>query len=304
MDCFYPIGIMDPRFPSGDHFLQVPCRHCPACIQNRYFEQLTRLSDEHKQHLFSYFVTLTYDDFYLPIRCVSDNGDVFVQRNSQVYTEPYIDYDVFEPVVFKKDVQDYLKRVRSLVPPRSVRYFAISEYGPQNLRPHYHLILFSDNVILESDLISKWVYGFATVDTVNENRLKYVCKYHLQPKDYYNGTIDEDFIYIPPYPTFKCMSKGIGRDVLTEEFFDYFRQTDNRFIYRNGKRCKIPDYYKRKMRENDISFDFVKDSAPSLLERLIEIYPDFTPEQLKQHFDFINKQKAKKQIQKSKSTLL
>lgn len=40
------------------------------------------------------------------------------------------------------DLRLWLKRFRERVAPTRIRYFAVGEYGEQNLRPHYHVSLF------------------------------------------------------------------------------------------------------------------------------------------------------------------
>lgn len=42
----------------------------------------------------------------------------------------------------KKDLQDWLKRIRKKVEPLRLRFFGCGEYGTQTWRPHYHVVLF------------------------------------------------------------------------------------------------------------------------------------------------------------------
>lgn len=84
------------------------------------------MSLEAKAHPYSSFVTLTY----------SPDG---LYRNEQGYCD-----------LSKRDVQLYLKRLRKVVEPLKIRYFACGEYGERGHRPHYHLIIFGLSPYLQS----------------------------------------------------------------------------------------------------------------------------------------------------------
>ena len=67
------------------------------------------------------------------------------------------------PYVCNRDLDLFLKRLRSYYPDEKLRYYAVSEYGPTSFRPHWHLLLFSNSerfskTVLEN--VSKaWSYG-------------------------------------------------------------------------------------------------------------------------------------------------
>lgn len=63
-----------------------------------------------------------------------------------------------------------------------LRYYAISEYGPQTNRPHYHIILF--NFPLDGDIYAaiehSWPFGeINTATPASDAALMYVANYHL-----------------------------------------------------------------------------------------------------------------------------
>lgn len=86
-----------------------------------------------------------------------------------------------------KDVQNFIKRLRfhlSQVCDSSISYFAVSEYGPQTFRPHFHLVLFfSDPRIAESlkRCVSKaWQYGNYVCESANNgNALSSYCASYI-----------------------------------------------------------------------------------------------------------------------------
>lgn len=119
------------------------------------------------------FVTLTYEDAHLP-----PNGAL-------VY----------------RDFQLFMKRLRAAFPVRPggqkpIRFFMCGEYGPLNLRPHYHACLF--NIDFRSDWIpagksaagavfyssrrlsNLWGLGFATVQALNKSTAGYTARYVMK----------------------------------------------------------------------------------------------------------------------------
>lgn len=93
-----------------------PCGQCLACRINKRRVWTHRLMLEALDYDASSFVTLTYAD------------------DNLTYSEDY------RPIICKRDVQLFLKRLRKLVGP--FRYYLCGEYGGTTGRPHYHAILF------------------------------------------------------------------------------------------------------------------------------------------------------------------
>lgn len=105
------------RFFQDDllSFIQVPCQKCLECRIQYARTWADRCVLEAKQYKHNYFVTLTYDDYFLP------------NRNS------------LEP----KDVQLFMKRLRKKFKGTKIRFLLSGEYGDVSFRPHYHLLLFN-----------------------------------------------------------------------------------------------------------------------------------------------------------------
>lgn len=145
------------------------------------------------------FFTLTYSPEKVPI-LVSDDGEVF---NS----------------VYKKHVQDWLKRSRHLIQ-KPFKYFITSEYGPQTLRPHYHGIFFGLSLQDCKDIFRDWQlkFGYTTQRNINmldkktiDCSLRYIAKY-CSKGEMENPNVDNGNVY----PTFRLMSKGIGSNYVDE----------------------------------------------------------------------------------------
>lgn len=80
--------------------------------------------------------------------------------SSNCFTSTYDTQNRFA-ICLKKDVQDFIKRLRSILSRNSdlagedlsITYFICSEYGPQTFRPHYHGLL-----SFRSEKVSKYVH--------------------------------------------------------------------------------------------------------------------------------------------------
>lgn len=95
-----------------------------------------------------------------------------------------------------RDCQDFVKRLRfylSQVSDSTFSYFAVSEYGPQTFRPHFHLVLFVDDPQFVSSLegcVSKaWKFGTYVCELAN-NRNALTC---------YSASYLNSFTHLPVY---------------------------------------------------------------------------------------------------------
>lgn len=192
--CFHPVRTYNRHTRA---FMYVPCGKCDACINSKATKQSSRVREEIKQHLYSVFFTLTYNNASLPrMEVIQDKNGVIQFRpigrveysfdscplNRKLPDGNYLfDDDVFLPaiegdfpyssyqfgVVCKKDIQDFLKRLRLKIDKlnineneKKIRYYISSEYGPRTFRPHYHGVLFFDSEELckqiESLIVNSW----------------------------------------------------------------------------------------------------------------------------------------------------
>jgi hypothetical protein len=117
----------------------------------------------------TWFCTITYDDEHLPVSF--DDDDL-----------PQVD-------VSKRDVQLWFKRFRENYGDRlgHIRYFIVSEFGENTLRPHYHAIIFTENKctteLLNEAILNTWNNGYIIdVSRVRgDGALRYVANYILSP---------------------------------------------------------------------------------------------------------------------------
>lgn len=108
----------------------LPCGQCISCRLNYSRSWAVRMMLESEYHEHNYFVTLTYDDVFLPQRPCYD-----LATNTVKYTD-------LEP----KHLSSYIKRLRESVRTEygvtGIKFFGCGEFGDLMDRPHYHLCLF------------------------------------------------------------------------------------------------------------------------------------------------------------------
>lgn len=85
------------------------------------------------------------------------------------------------PYICNRDLDLFLKRLRSYYPDEKLRYYAVSEYGPASFRPHWHLLLFSNSERFSQTIfknVSKaWSYGRCDASLSRGFAAPYVASY-------------------------------------------------------------------------------------------------------------------------------
>nr|WEW54456.1 MAG: replication initiation protein [Microvirus Sku28] len=274
-------GCLEPRVivnSVGDKML-VPCGHCIACTlrKSNTYTSLCRL--ESLSHPQTWFITLTLNDDYIPRLDITFDEDnlqcrykivrkKLVKTDSKDSADGYYHIKTFPslfalhkykesvvelqkkvgneyiPVLYKKDLQRFLYKLRNYFKKLGygkLRYFAVGEYGPEHLRPHYHLLLwletpledlydysirthgrnriFTSSNVLDKGIRACWKYGYQTSELSKGHAAQYTSGYATS----YN--------YVPfllresKFRPFQCHSNGLGK-----RFFDTQRDS----IYENG----------------------------------------------------------------------
>ena len=85
------------------------------------------------------------------------------------------------PYICNRDLDLFLKRLRSYYPDEKLRYYAVSEYGPTSFRPHWHLLLLSNSQRFSQTIcenVSKaWSYGRCDTSLSRGYAALYVASY-------------------------------------------------------------------------------------------------------------------------------
>lgn len=221
--------------------LKRPCGMCIACRLTNIESWTTRMVHESMMHEDTTFITLTYKD------------------------------DPFD--LQPEDLKKFFYKIRKLIYPQRVSYYAVGEYGDDFGRPHYHVILyglhFSDAIYLKkspsgrrlysSDILQKcWTHGHANFAIADVSSMKYCAGYALKKMkgDQYGGKNKDDY-YGHRTPEFMRSSRkpALGLRWL-EKYYKQFEADD--FCIIDGRPTKIPQYYEKKM----------LDMCPGLLETL------------------------------------
>lgn len=113
------------KFVPLSKITQLPCGQCMYCRIKSSREKSFRCYAESLYHPYNYFVTLTYNDTFLP-------KGYFVDANG----EP-----AFSTLQLS-DMQKFNKRVRRNL--GTMKTFYCGEYGDLFNRPHYHSLMFCD----------------------------------------------------------------------------------------------------------------------------------------------------------------
>lgn len=182
------------------------CGVCSACVSNRCNKMTQLCSIEEQDHKYCLFVTLTYNDSYLPLLRFHYDGErrqaLFfgdtprLPEYDKIVTVSNMDY--FKLSYFidkcrldgkisyssKRDLQLFIKRLRKNVSKKTnerLRYYAVSEYGPKTFRVHYHLMLFFDqkdtSEIIQQAVRSCWTYGRVDTSFSRGSVASYVASY-------------------------------------------------------------------------------------------------------------------------------
>ena len=201
--------------------IPVPCGKCPNCVARKTSGWSFRLLKQEEISESALFVTLTYNTEHVPI---TKNG--------------YMTLD-------KSDVQKFFKRLRKLSKVK-LKYYAAGEYGSQTNRPHYHIILFNAtkrNVERAWRLENKEI-GTIYIGNVSGASVGYTLKY-ISKKGKIPLHRNDD-----RKPEFSLMSKGLGKNYLTEQMVNWHKDILLERMYvpmHDNKKIAMPRYYKNKI---------------------------------------------------------
>lgn len=243
MKCFSPMSVPRPNGTGATDRVMVPCGLCLACLQNKRAEWSFRLQQELRGSKSAFFVTLTYNELFLPYRNFS--SDVICRGYDLLSLEEIDDYGKFIriPTLVKKDFQDYMKRLRLLNSNR-LKYYAVGEYGDVTRRPHYHMILFN---AVKSTIEDAWrvadgekdgrmMYvpiGMVDIGSVTDASIHYVTGYVMGKRRYQE----------PQEKPFSLMSKRLGERYI--EMDAKLHEESQEAIVRSssGYKMKMPRYF-------------------------------------------------------------
>ena len=258
-------------------YIDVPCGKCPACIERKSNEWATRIYYEWINSKSAQFFTLTYAEEHLT-------------HNYVTLHYPTYDEEVLLPVLCKRDVQLFMKRLRKRLG-NGIRFFLGGEYGEEFGRPHYHFILFNyPSNISEDDLlqyvVDSWSYGMVQSGETNIKRVMYVAKYIYSATQLQDNTIDG---FVKPF--ILCSRRpGLGLSYVTDKTKKYHNDTLETCVFmEDGKIMPMPRYYRDKL--------FTDENKQILFDRYLDEEHDSpTPDEIRLFLKRFNQKKKKKKL--------
>ena len=262
--CFHPKAVKQ----KDGSIVFVACGKCKACQNTRALTWQKRLELEVSGFKHLYFVTLTYDDDHLhvilpnynrsflighdldiaiPFDSVSEGSFIFDHK--EVTNFEYLNSRPFFPVLNKRDVSSFMKRLRSMIhynitkfniqENEKIRFFACGEYGETTFRPHYHILLWFNSEFINSHIFeyisSCWQSGSNTTKAADPHVAQYVTKYLNR-----SGCLPEVYLSEQIRP-FTICSK---RPFISYDSFD--KKEIQRLFFSSAVEFSVFDYSKRK----------------------------------------------------------
>lgn len=258
MSCYHPIKgfhtsggvVFSEASIRGADYREVwlPCGRCLGCLERRASDWAVRVMHEAQMWEENCCVTLTYGRNCLP-------------------PGSFLEYRDFQ--LFMMRLRKYCG-VSSERPANAVRFFMCGEYGPLNLRPHYHSCLFNVDfrdgkvcgksdagaVFYDSPILSRiWTHGNVSVQELNSATAMYVARYVVKKLEVQNDSrfaviVDSDGVVRSRPDEFShCSLKpGIGSGWF-RRFGSDVAAVDGCVV--SGDRKRVPKYYDKLRRRSD-----------------------------------------------------
>lgn len=237
------ISFNSNRALNSDNPMMLPCGRCSGCRLERARQWAVRCTHEAQLYLLNTFITLTYDDKYLP----EDYG------------------------LRGRDLTLFFKRLRKSLP-QKIRYLASGEYGDTNLRPHYHAIIFNHDFLQKTywgksdrgdiqytspELSKLWPQGLATFGAVTFESASYVARYSMKKiggekaAEHYTrihpltgkiSVVSQEFLRMSRRP-------GLGSIWLDRFKSDVFPHD---YVVMRGAKAPVPRFYEKQLSEEEL----------------------------------------------------
>lgn len=272
-----PLIVFDKKQIQNGTFeeLKLPCGQCIGCRLKKAADWAVRCLHESEEYATNCFITLTYNEKYLPTDgSIARGKDAPITLFMKRLRKAYCGFSKVDDSVNKYPIRyfacgEYGEACFNCQ--LSERYCTCPEYIPSLGRPHYHILLFNfgfediqlfkeeDGIRLYtsemlqklwSDPKTKEPLGFCTVAELNWKTAGYVARYatkkitgemgatHYLKRDQETGEpgyVLDEFVTMSRRP-------GIGKRFLDRYKADCYPKD---FITVNGKKFPIPPYYDR-----------------------------------------------------------
>ena len=260
--------------PSGSHSrvpVTLPCGQCRVCRLNKSRETAICSVHESKLYEANCFLTLTYSPENVP------------------------------PLgsLRKKDIIDFLKRLRAKYAPRKIRYLQCGEYGEKKNRPHHHVCLFNfdfsdktywkthngEKYFISDELTQLWGHGHCVIGNLTFESAAYVGRYVTKKRNgpkfaHHYEVIDEKTgeVLGERIPEYATMSQSLGKKFLEKFKSDIY---PNDLVVIDGRRSLPPKRYDRILEKTDPKLlEEVKKNRINQERAVKKAYDNLNPDRL------------------------
>lgn len=288
-DSPYTIILKQPIITSsGVQFsCAVPCGKCGVCRKNKVDEWSFRLRQESKTSDSAMFVTLTYDPEHIPR---SENNMKTLNRD---------------------DITGYFKRLRKWmqnddVLNKPLKFYLVGEYGEENARPHYHVILFNAT---REHTVESWCkvpsrlrrkdaspLGLMHIGDVTSDSIAYCVKYLDKGRTVPLHARDDRT------REFSRMSHRLGQNYLTPEMIAWHKADPSRNYIQDGEyKIALPRFYREQIYTNaekavqrSLCFQKQIDTESKNMLSYFDTYPNHTESDYYLDLEFQKQSRFKK----------
>lgn len=286
MTCWYPLeGFIAPglskngkrnivfnknRAYSDLQSIPLPCGQCSGCRFERSRQWAMRCVHESQLHERNCFITLTFEDTYLP-----DNYSIDIKDLQLFFKKLRKKYVPVAPKgLSKEDKQVFMDK-------HGIRYFACAEYGDLNRRPHYHAILFNhdfkdkipykksprgDIWYISEELSKLWPFGYVLIGAMTFESAAYVARYAMKKitgdlaKEHYTVVHPLTGEVVESNPEFVTMSRRPG--IATGWYRQFYRDVyPSDMVIMRGKKMMPPKFYDKLFElDHPLEYDIIKKS--------------------------------------------
>lgn len=183
-------------------------------------------------------------------------------HDKAAWTTLTYDEEALPPTLRKPDLSGWLKRFRKAMGPTRIRFFGSGEYGEQNGRPHYHVLLYGADPVKDRDTITEtWGQGRTFTVQVTPANIAYTAGYTAKKigfkKEAATERVDPETGEVYHWePPFILMSRRPGIGGEARKYTESWRM----YAVHNGTRMPVPRFLHDAWREK---------ANPEQVERLL-----------------------------------
>lgn len=235
---------------------QLPCGQCLSCRLERARETAVRCVHEASLYQNNSFITLTYSDNYLKSHKLqyTDAQNIIKKIRNNIFADILEKYFPDKPQSLQRTLWRKFSKERrkEIYEPYKISCLTTGEYGDQNKRPHWHILIFNwrptdqilkytskrgDHVFSSKILDDMWERGITEIGDVTFESAGYCARYAA--KKLVHGRDGHEYEPISR----RSSKQAIGKKWIEKYHEDVFNY--GCIVLPTGKLCGIPRYYEK-----------------------------------------------------------